>query len=219
MITCSRSIAFEGRRAARPCRRFAVACAVSVLVHVWSAQGINTGMRSKSGVVAPAPVITAGRAAPTVPTAPTWDASLAEPEGPTESTRLLPVEHARSPSPESVRTAKSEPDAGSDSSIASAHDSTYYTARELDVYPALTTPLDLRHLAVPAGVRLRALLAVRIDAHGVVEDVSVVEFEPGERFEVEVRRALFAVRFTPALKNGRTVKSRVLIRVDQGVAP
>lgn len=109
-----------------------------------------------------------------------------------------------------------EPNPGSTTGMASAPDSTYYAARELDVYPALTAPLDLRDAPAAAGMRGRVLLAVRIDAQGVVEEVSVVEAEPGGNFAVEAQRAFLFARFTPALKNGRAVKSRVLIRIDQG---
>lgn len=98
-------------------------------------------------------------------------------------------------------------------------DLTYYPAKQLDVYPALSAPLDLRYRgkAADAGVTGRALLLVLIDEIGSVRDVSVVEAEPANTFEDDAKRALQSARFSPAYRNGRTVRSRVLIEVNYGV--
>jgi TonB family protein len=98
-------------------------------------------------------------------------------------------------------------------------DLTYYAARQLDVYPALSSPLDLRSTAKAsaAGIVGRALLLLLIDNAGVVDDVAVVEAEPPGSFEEELRRTFALVRFTPALKDGRAVRSRVLVHVNYGV--
>jgi TonB family protein len=98
-------------------------------------------------------------------------------------------------------------------------DLTYYTSRQLDVYPSLSSALDLRYTtnASTAGIVGRALLLLLIDKAGVVDDVAVVEAEPAGSFEDELRRAFASVRFTPALKDGRAVRSRVLVHVNYGV--
>ncbi len=215
MVTCSAG-AGSGRRRTPPIRRrFAAACVVSVLAHVFLAKGIATGPPRSSSVAA-TPVIAARLAAPPV-AAP--GARSAELETPTEPLQPPPpAERVRTPSTEPVHAAKIEPDPGASAGIARALDASYYAARELDVYPALKAPLELRPAphAPAAGMRGGALLLVLIDAHGNVDEVSIVEAEPRGNFEEDARRALLTARFTPALKNGRAVKSRLLIRVDHG---
>lgn len=111
-----------------------------------------------------------------------------------------------------------EPVRTPDGAVREASDATYYAARQLDVYPALSAPLDLPYprRALEQGVDGRALLLLHIDATGVVEEVSVVESQPAGYFEEEARRAFVAARFKPAQRNGRSVKSRVLIEVSYG---
>lgn len=113
---------------------------------------------------------------------------------------------------------RSARDGVSDSAgIAEAADTTYYAARQLDVYPALLSPLDLRDWEkAVSGARGRALLLLHIDAHGTVDEVSVVEAEPAGYLHDEARRVFRAARFTPALRNGRAVKARVLVRIVYG---
>lgn len=92
-------------------------------------------------------------------------------------------------------------------------DPTYYAARELDVYPALATRLDLRHGEREAGTTGRALVLIRISPSGIVEDVHLVEAEPHGLGEA-AKKAFMSVRFTPALKSGRAVRSRILVHID-----
>jgi protein TonB len=96
-------------------------------------------------------------------------------------------------------------------------DTTYYAARQLDVYPALISPLDLDAIAKsePSGTSGRALLLVSIDAGGIVNEVNVVD-AGGARWLDDARRAFTSARFTPAYRNGRAVRSRVLVRIDYG---
>jgi protein TonB len=103
--------------------------------------------------------------------------------------------------------------------VPEAPDLTYYAAKQLDVYPALAAPLDLKYRGKAAddGVTGRALLLVLIDEVGTVKDVSVVEAEPANTFEEDAKRALMSARFSPAYRSGRTVRSRVLIEVNYGV--
>jgi periplasmic protein TonB len=99
-----------------------------------------------------------------------------------------------------------------------APDFTYYAARQLDVYPALSSALDLRYTANASatGIVGRALVLLLIDDAGFVDNVAVVEAEPAGSFEEELRRTFSSVRFTPALKDGRAVRSRVLVHVNYG---
>jgi protein TonB len=97
-------------------------------------------------------------------------------------------------------------------------DSTYYGARQLDVYPALASALDLPRPSelVSEASQGYVLLLVLIDATGVVDDVSIVEAQaPGITTE-RALAAMRAARFSPAVRSGRPVKSRVFVRLDYG---
>ena len=94
----------------------------------------------------------------------------------------------------------------------------YYSARQLDVYPALLHPVKPeypeRHSQDRAGGKVRVTLL--IDETGRVNEVSTAEAEPAGDFEDAVRRAFVSARFSPARKDGQAVKSRVLISVTYG---
>ena len=93
-----------------------------------------------------------------------------------------------------------------------APDPTYYPARELDAYPQPARPLALDRPAGAGSIRLLLL----IDEHGVVNDVSLVEADAAGHLEETLRAMLVAARFIPARKDGRDVKSRVLLSVEPG---
>lgn len=100
-------------------------------------------------------------------------------------------------------------------------DPNYYPARDLDVYPRPVAPLDLDRLAVRAadgpssGIRLT--LTLLIDENGIVNNVAFASpVVPGQESD-NIRTLLAATRFTPALKDGRAVKSRVVLSV--GLSP
>ena len=99
---------------------------------------------------------------------------------------------------------------------ASAVDAKYYSARELDVYPAPLAPL-VGSLPAPARSRGYALLAIMLDATGAVTQVQLLEAEPAGFFDDDGVRSIASARFTPALKNGRAVKTRIVVRIDYGV--
>lgn len=95
-------------------------------------------------------------------------------------------------------------------------DVTYYSARQLDHYPALLAPLAIRYpeRAFAEGRAGRALVMVTMDAAGRVADASVVEAEPAGFFEDAAREALKAAAFSPGRRNGLPVGSRLLIRIE-----
>jgi periplasmic protein TonB len=93
-------------------------------------------------------------------------------------------------------------------------DLNYYSAQQLDVYPALASEIELRSLGdTAAGSSTRAQFLLLIDEAGVVNEAGVVEGKPAIRFE-HARLAFLAARFTPAYRNGRAVRSRVLVEVN-----
>ena len=94
-------------------------------------------------------------------------------------------------------------------------DPTYYPAKQLDVYPQPLAQirLDYPESAASAKVDGRLLVLLLIDEFGVVNDASVVESQPEGYFEDAALAVFRAARFSPAQKQGRAVKSRVLLQV------
>ena len=195
-------------------RRFAAAVALSLLAHVlvsaslgpsWSRRGPAQTATLVSPVSArlvfsdPQPPAAEERPAPE-------PARIAAPRN------VQPQRREVAPSPAS-RTA--EPIAAQGIDIP---DPTYYPARRLDVYPTLASELDRSYFeaATSSNIKARVLLLVLIDAAGNVDDVSIAESGAAEELEHAARRAFLAARFTPARKNGRAVKSQVLIEVNYG---
>jgi protein TonB len=97
-----------------------------------------------------------------------------------------------------------------------AEDPTYYPGKQLDVHPAALQPIVPAYPdAVSfAGIEGTVTVLLLIDEFGTVRDVSVVEATPPGYFEESALAAFRSARFTAAIKDGRAVKSRVLIRVS-----
>ena len=100
--------------------------------------------------------------------------------------------------------------------LPSSRDPTYYQAKQLDVYPQPLEPIKLNYPDRAAAQRLDGilLLLLLIDEFGVVNDASVVEARPEGYFEEDALSVFRGMRFSPAQKNGRSVKSRVLLQVS-----
>jgi len=97
-----------------------------------------------------------------------------------------------------------------------ALDTTWYPARQLDVFPqASTTPQPAYpEQASAEGVRGEVTLLVLVDEAGAVHEVSVVEAQPEGYFEEAAVAAFQRARFEPARKDGRAVRSRILVKVS-----
>ena len=95
-------------------------------------------------------------------------------------------------------------------------DPTYYPAKQVDVHPVALNPIKPAYpeKGVELGVDGKVVLLLLIDETGVVKEVSVAEANPEGIFEESALAAFREERFAPAQKNGRAVKSRVLIRVS-----
>jgi len=97
-----------------------------------------------------------------------------------------------------------------------AADPNYYTARDLDRYPRPVVPLDIdrfvdRSARIPsAGIRLELI----IDEYGIVNDVAFAAPGIPGVLETELRAVIAATRFVPARKDGRAVRSRVLMSIN-----
>jgi len=93
----------------------------------------------------------------------------------------------------------------------------YWPPRQLDVRPQVKThvmpeyPKDL-----PSGVRGRVVLEVFVSLAGTVDRVRVVRAEPVGRFEQSAVKAFSAARFTPGMRKGQPVPSRLRFEVQFG---
>jgi len=93
-----------------------------------------------------------------------------------------------------------------------AADPSYYTARDLDRYPRLLAPLRINRAAGDGAGEIR--LEILIDERGIVQDMNFAGSAAPARVEEELRAVLVATRFLPAQKDGRAVKSRVMLSVS-----
>lgn len=112
--------------------------------------------------------------------------------------------------------------AGNDAAIATIPDPVHYPATDLDIYPQALgriTP-DYPETAREAQVGGSVTLLVLIDEVGKVVGASVMDASPDGVFEEAAQQALATTAFYPARKDGRPVRSRILIKVefDPGLA-
>lgn len=99
--------------------------------------------------------------------------------------------------------------------IPTAVDLAYYSARDVDVlpralrdiHPDYPTEADRRRLS--GSVKLQ----IKLEADGRVSDIEVVESTPQGMFDDSALAAFRQARFSPAQRNGRPVRARILIEV------
>jgi protein TonB len=106
--------------------------------------------------------------------------------------------------------------AGSDSTVANIPDPVHYPAKDLDIYPQASkriTPV-YPEMARDSKVAGSVTLLVLIDEAGRVVGTSVMDATPDGVFEQAAQQALVNAAFYPAQKDGRMVRSRVLIKVE-----
>jgi protein TonB len=99
-------------------------------------------------------------------------------------------------------------------------DPTWYSAAQLDVFPVAREPVRPSYpqgeAAASGGV---VTLLLRIDEAGRVHECSVVEARPQAVFDEAALAAFRAAQFLPGRKDGRAVRSRVLVKVAFAPAP
>lgn len=98
----------------------------------------------------------------------------------------------------------------------SVPDLVHYPARELDVYPQPLKPVSpvYPHQALAERIGGSVTLMLMIDEVGRVTEAAVVDAAPEGLFDQSAVAALSAAAFSPAQKNGRAVRSRLLITLD-----
>lgn len=95
-------------------------------------------------------------------------------------------------------------------------DLVYYLAGELDVYPVPVSPISIAAFdsARAPGPPGRVRLWVSIDETGWPATVEVQDANPAGLLDEAAIAALRMQRFSPARKDGRPVRSRVLIELE-----
>ena len=102
------------------------------------------------------------------------------------------------------------------SAIPTIPDPVHYPARELDIYPHALKPIRPAYpqAAREARVAGSVILLVLIDEAGRVLGTSVADAAPSGVFEQAAQQALADSTFYPAQKDGRTVRSRILVKLE-----
>ena len=127
------------------------------------------------------------------------------------------AEPATAPTPE---TLPSDPEpaafAGADATSLTIPDLVHYPAKDLDLYPQALKritpayPQPARDAQVSGSVTLLVL----IDEAGRVVGTSVMDSAPDGVFEQAAQQALADAAFFPAQKDGRAVRSRILMKIE-----
>jgi TonB family protein len=213
--------------------RLGVAIVFSTLIHSWLVAGIKTEAGRRA--VPPSSGVISATLEPAVPfnqSAVTVISPEAEPEpvavrDPTTRAKTVAGRQdaaaLQQPAvqPRSMSAAPEVPEAPAQGlALPPLPDPVYYPARQLDVYPALLEPINLPYpeRAARDEVSGKVTVLLLIDERGMVNDVSVVEAEPAGYFEETTHAVFSEMRFSPARKDGRPVRSRVLISVSYGSA-
>ena len=201
------------------------ALSASALVHLWLVGGIAP-VATRIAVPFPAPMLEARLervGTPGEPPEPAHEvARLERPERLPDATRARGAA-ARESSPAVPRTGAPPKATGNEAMVSGTErpppapvDPVYYSARELDVYPAPLAPLQFEYPAHLAGARIGGdvLARLMVDEAGTVDQVAVIAAEPPGYFEEHARAKLASARFTPGRREGRAVKSQVTVRIS-----
>jgi TonB family protein len=92
----------------------------------------------------------------------------------------------------------------------------YFTSRELDVRAEQTNMVDLIYplQAYQMRIKGKVVLQIFINEHGGIDEIAILEAVPVRIFEEAALTATLALKFKPAVKNGRDVKSLKIIEVN-----
>jgi periplasmic protein TonB len=115
-----------------------------------------------------------------------------------------------------VETRMQEPSAGlsnEESASLEVPDLIYHPASELDVYPSIAQPVIAR-IPDAAMARGAVTLLLMIDEFGKVNDARLLDSEPEGQYDEAVLQTYVRAIYSPAQKNGRMVRSRIVVRVD-----
>ena len=121
------------------------------------------------------------------------------------------------PAPAEASTVKVE--SAATDAVPIATDTRYYTSSEIDRYPVPLRKVVPEHPATASGVAGIVTLQLSIDESGAVTAASVANADPSGVFDQAALAAFLPARFNPAQKDGRTVRSRILVKVKFASQP
>jgi protein TonB len=196
--------------------RLLKACVLSFLLHVMLLVGIP--VNPTGGVPQVVSTITARLEPAVADSAPVAESAALVPEpapAPVADNPQKSTEPKPAAKPELPRATEPPSSPSSGIEVPFIRDPTYYSPKQLDVYPQPLTQIRLDYPASAASAKVdgRVSVLLLIDEFGVVNDASVVESQPEGYFEDAALAVFRAARFSPAQKQGHAVKSRILLQV------
>ena len=137
---------------------------------------------------------------------------MPQPDPATPAEPPKPVEQKPAPAPAAQAEEKSPLPSVE---VPLVEDPTFYPAKQVDIHPKALAPVNpvFPDKAANDNVSGEVTLLLLIDEAGKVRDLAVVDAKPEGYFEESALNAFRNTRWAPAQKDGRIVKSRVLIRV------
>lgn len=226
---------------ARSLRRLGAALAVSIALHGWFVWGVRVVAPrpvSESGAIratlAPVTAKSAVADRPPVPaevrttvvSRPPAIADVPNAPKPTASPSVAPSAVPQPPDPERIAALPEPIDThaavpetstfGPALELPQIEDPEFYPARQLDVLPRPLDEVALRYPETAADQDLsgRVVLLILIDELGMVVEASVISADPAGVFEEVALESFRNVMFSPAIRHGRAVKSRLPVEVN-----
>jgi len=207
------------------CSRLGVALGLSVLAHAALIFGLVLRPPAPAAQLGPRSI-----EARLEPWAADRQLAALEQAAPAELPDAVPPAPPPELPPEPAAEIEASPGAGGDEREASilpeieseaAIDDTWYPAKQLDVLPVALAEVEPRYpeLASAQSVGGEVTLLLLVDEMGEVQERSVVEADPPGVFDGAALDAFRDVRFQPARKNGRNVRSRVLVTLSFNPEP
>jgi periplasmic protein TonB len=206
-------------------RRLGVALALSVALHAWIAFGLPVKPArhaGRPGRALEAHLVAAQEPAPAKPVVLSGGKeSLPPPKDAPAPPVPEPAKPAPEPSPEALPQTESrvEPppvDGPPGIEVPQVEDPEFYPARMLDRFPKPVADVELRYPDQAGSEDLSGTvtLLLLIDELGMVVKASVVEADPPGYFEEAAIEAFRSILFTPAERDGKVVKSRLVVQVS-----
>lgn len=189
-------------------RRLAAFIAVSIALHALTFGSYRPGSGAQEGIAEPAGA--------RVLRAALVHEQLPEQLGSEHQTPAAQRQQDAASVPARVAAKSQAADSGADGMVQMPMPERWYEAAELDRRAEPLTPVEPAYppelaslAAAPATVRLRLF----IDERGTVRKLEIALPGPRPEFDEAAKRAWQGVRFSPAIKDGTTVKSQKLLEL------
>jgi protein TonB len=197
-------------------QRLGVAMLASAALHAWLAFGLPVKAARTQGVAGPVIEARLMAATPSAAPVPSGSKAPAHPPDVVPEVAEAAPEPAHEAPPPVVTRADPPPVEGPPGiPVPQIEDTEFYPARQLDQYPKPVAEVGLKYPR-RAGTEVMSgtvTLLLLIDDLGIVVEATVVEADPPGYFEDAAIEAFKAVLFTPGQRDGRVVKSRLVVQV------